>query len=181
MPSSYHGFIVDVVNEVMWSNPKRVLDIGVGFGKWGHLFREYCDVFKGRILKKDWETIIDGVEPYKPNITNSSKFLYNKIYNKTIEKCIDKLKHYDVIYMGDVLEHLTKEDGLIVLSKLKKLSKKLILCVPLGDKWVQGHLSEDDFEVHKAVWEATEFSDATKSKILTPANKPIGLFIYENV
>jgi len=45
MPSSYHGFLVNILNELLWLKPSTVLDVGIGFGKMGMLFREYCDVF----------------------------------------------------------------------------------------------------------------------------------------
>ena len=60
MPSSLPDFIPTIIKTVMSRNPKSVLDIGVGFGKWGYLFREYLDVYHGRVFKEDWLVNIEG-------------------------------------------------------------------------------------------------------------------------
>ncbi len=44
MPSSRPNTIPTVIHLVRQLKPKSILDVGVGFGKWGHLFREYTDI-----------------------------------------------------------------------------------------------------------------------------------------
>ena len=44
MPSSRPNTIPTVIHLVRQIKPKSILDVGVGFGKWGHLFREYTDI-----------------------------------------------------------------------------------------------------------------------------------------
>lgn len=41
MPSSFHEALSIVVPFVIDLAPVRILDVGVGFGKYGFLFREY--------------------------------------------------------------------------------------------------------------------------------------------
>ena len=56
MPTSHHTYISDVITWVRKLQPKTVLDVGVGFGKWGHLFREYLDVMHGRFVSSAVDT-----------------------------------------------------------------------------------------------------------------------------
>jgi hypothetical protein len=38
--------------------------------------------------------------------------------------------HYDIIIMGDILEHLSREDARTILTRLKDKCKELIVVVP---------------------------------------------------
>jgi len=162
MPSSYYGFLDEVVRVFMGVSPKTVLDIGVGFGKWGHLFREYGDIFVGRFEKDDWITQIDGVEIFEHyiNAHEHQKYIYDNIYIGNIFDIIDTLPEYEFIYAGDVIEHLHREDALIVLDKLKnKASKYLVVCIPLGDssQWSQGEVYGNVHESHLSFWTPEDF------------------------
>ena len=64
MPSSFHFHLGKMVDWVVKIQPKSVLDIGVGHGKWGFLAREYTDIFYNRYDRATWETRIEGVEAF---------------------------------------------------------------------------------------------------------------------
>ena len=53
MPTSFHHHISKMVDWVVRLQPRSILDIGVGFGKWGFLCREYLDIFQGRYARDD--------------------------------------------------------------------------------------------------------------------------------
>jgi len=53
------SYNIDLVKKL---NPKSILDIGVGFGRWGILFREFLEVWGSNNYSGDWERVIDGVE-----------------------------------------------------------------------------------------------------------------------
>lgn len=48
MPHSNHLPLTQMLDHVVRIKPKRVLDIGIGYGKWGFLIREALDFMKGR-------------------------------------------------------------------------------------------------------------------------------------
>ena len=67
MPSSRPNTIPTVVHLLRQLKPQSILDVGVGFGKWGHLFREYTDIIEAehdpaRYQRKNWRIRIDGIE-----------------------------------------------------------------------------------------------------------------------
>ena len=46
MPSSHYFQLNEIVDLIALTNPVKVLDIGVGFGKYGFLAREYLELWK---------------------------------------------------------------------------------------------------------------------------------------
>lgn len=91
----------------------RILDIGAGAGTYAHL------------LAPDYK--MDGVEIFEPYITQYNlRALYNNIYSVDIRDF--NLSNYDYFIMGDVLEHLSYEDSVKLLNRIK--DKKYMVAVP---------------------------------------------------
>jgi SAM-dependent methyltransferase len=179
MPSSYHGHITDVIGLYLQAKPKTVLDVGVGFGKWGTLFREYGDVFRGRLNPTEWQTKIEGVEIFPEYKNPNYDFSYNKVHFMDIKDFVkNNTDQYDFIYAEDVIEHLEKKEALEVIHKLKEKSKQFVLSIPLTDKWPQGEVFGNVHETHLSVWEEANFEGIFNNKKIytNPAGKLIGLF-----
>lgn len=185
MPSSFHGVISPVLTEYLNSKANSVLDVGVGFGKWGMLFREYGDVFKGRYYPKDWTVHITGVEPFKDYHNPLYDFAYNKVEYLPIEDYLEKnpKAKFDFIYAGDVIEHLPKKKAQSIIEELKRRTKKqLVITIPLGDRWPQGEVFGNSRESHQSTWNTSDFNTASKKQELTnPAGKPIGIFTWVKI
>jgi len=177
MPSSYHAFINEVLDLYLEKNNKTVLDIGIGFGKWGHLFREYGDVFQGRLTPREWVTEIHGVEIFEKYITQLHRYVYDVIMVGSIAKIAGALPDYDFVFAGDVIEHMEKDVALYVLEQLKRKCRRVVISIPLGLEWNQGEVFGNEAERHLSVWNERDFED-WKIKIIkvNPKNKPIGLF-----
>lgn len=136
MPTSSYAQIPIVIYELLTRKPipSRVLDVGVGFGKWGFLVREYCDIYARRCQPNEtgkWMTI-DGVEADQSYHLPHHDLLYNKVWWKPIQVAIDEIPTYDAIIMSDVLEHLNEETGLDILAKLRDKTGLLIVTTPDG-------------------------------------------------
>ena len=84
MPGSNYHQLDAVVGVMVKLKPRRVFDVGVGFGKYGVLAREYLDLWEGEEKGKDayrnFETIVDGIEVYKEYLTPLHDFVYNHVY-----------------------------------------------------------------------------------------------------
>lgn len=115
----------------------KVLDVGCSSGSFG------------AYLIDKRECKVDGIELFEEDFKLSSKKL-KKVWNLNVES--DSLEgvdsDYDVIYMGDVIEHLV--DPANALSKLKKLLNKngfLVFSVPnMANIMVRLHLLNGDFD-----------------------------------
>lgn len=179
MPSSYYGFLVDVLDELLDVRPRSVLDVGVGFGKMGMLFREYCDVFcAAGYGPKHWKTQIDGIEIHEPYILEHQRAIYDTILIGNALDLLPTLPRYDFIYAGDVLEHVDRRAGWELLRWLRKKAGRLVLAVPLGPRWEQGETFGNPHEAHLAMWTPDDFADATRSRLAEFRGKPLGLFVF---
>src|SRR4051794_2264798 len=113
MPSSRPNTIPAVVHLIRQLRPQSILDVGIGFGKWGHLFREYTDIQEAendpaRYQRQNWQVRIDGIEGFSNYITDMHRYLYNEIHIGNASELMPNLPSYDVVFMGDIIEHLEK-------------------------------------------------------------------------
>src|ERR1043166_5420096 len=109
MPSSRPNIIPTVVHLLRQLKPRSILDVGVGFGKWGHLFREYTDILESerdptRYERANWKVQIDGIEGFAAYITEMHRYIYNEIHIGNAVDLLPKLGCYDLIFMGDIIE-----------------------------------------------------------------------------
>src|SRR5262245_47014859 len=121
MPSSRPNTIPTVIHLLRQLKPQSILDVGVGFGKWGHLFREYTDILEAehepaRYRRKNWRVRIDGIEGHAAYLTPMHRFLYNRIHVGDAAHLLPKLSSYDLIFLGDVIEHFDKATGQVLLE-----------------------------------------------------------------
>lgn len=127
-------FLDWVLNNV--DRSERILDVGFGGGVYG------------KILKAFYYEHIDGVDVWGENINEMGlNFIYDNIF---IENVLNfEFDHYDLIIMGDVLEHISLKDSKALLNRFIDEDKvsKLFIQVPYmyenHEEW-QGN----PYEVH---------------------------------
>lgn len=136
-----------------------MLDIGVGNGKIGFIARDVLDVMLGeRYHKRDWRIKIDGIEIFEDYIQDHQKAIYDRIYVGNAFDVIDELGTYDLIVMGDVLEHFEKNIAWQFIDKcISHAEKHIIICIPLSEKWKQPEIYGNPYEQHRSFWQAEEF------------------------
>src|SRR5687767_4514446 len=76
VPTSHFHQINEIVELIKRTAPDSLLDVGVGFGKFGLLAREYLDVWNERLDKKDWKARIEGVEVFPQYLTPVHHHVY---------------------------------------------------------------------------------------------------------
>ena len=172
MPSSRPNAVPVVVHLIKQLKPASILDVGVGFGKWGHLFREYTDIVASqdeptRYHRPGWKVRIDGIEGYSSYITDMHRYLYNEIFVGDVRELVKESGNYDIVFLGDIIEHLTKEDGIALLHELiKKANKAVILSTPKYDTG-QEALCENELERHLSLWSMQDFLSFPNSYVAT--------------
>jgi hypothetical protein len=132
--------------------PKSVLDIGVGFGKWGFLCREYGDIWFNRYEKSEWTVRIDGCEAFPNYKTPIYDYIYDNIYYGDVSETLDTLPSYDLAILGDVIEHFDKETGLRLLKKLSQKCNYVLMSSPTSFFGQNSDLDQNPFEEHKCLW-----------------------------
>jgi hypothetical protein len=172
MPSSRPNTIPTVIHLVRQLKPNSILDVGVGFGKWGHLFREYTDINEAendpaRYQRKKWRVRIDGIEGYAAYLTPMHRYLYNHIHVGNAAMLLNKLPRYDLIFLGDVIEHLEKAAGLRLLREaFKKANKAVIVTTPKFETG-QADLCGNELERHRSLWSADDFGHFHRATVKT--------------
>lgn len=127
-------------------NSRKVLDVGAGDGKWGKLL-------------KDLVPIVLALEVWEPYIM---KYKLDVNYDEVIQGNVsyfNKFEEFDVIILGDVLEHLEKNDALALVSKLKSVKARVFLTIPISDCPQDGKKLGNPYESHLYQWTNQELKE----------------------
>jgi SAM-dependent methyltransferase len=179
MPSSHYFQLNEIVDLISLTDPGKLLDIGVGFGKYGFLAREYLELWKDGGDYQKWERQIDGIEAFEPYLTPVHKFIYNNVFLGNAIEILPGLKDkYDLILMVDVFEHFTFQDGLKLLGECRKKGKNILISVPIAMS-AQEAVYGNEFETHKYGWKKKDFKDIP-DKFYLNNSKSIICFIGED-
>lgn len=109
----------------------KILDIGAGGGT-------YFD------LLQDLNYTMDAIEVYEPAV-NIIINKYRSIFFMDLRE-FEFVEDYDLVIMGDVLEHLSVEDAQKVLNYILQHTKYLIVGVPFN--FYQGPEDDNPLEEH---------------------------------
>ena len=149
-------------------DPSSILDVGVGFGRWGILFREFLEIWDGGRYNGNWQRVIDGIEIYPGYIKDYHRYFYDEIFIENAIEHIEKTeKHYDLINFGDVIEHFTKDEGSRMLELALRKGRYVLVNIPIGKHWQQEGTQENPFEEHKSIWYNNDFTKFKYHRIKT--------------
>ena len=153
MPSSNPDQISRIMGIILRDKPGSVLDIGIGFGKYGFLCREYLELWDGREVYHEWKRRIDGIEVFKDYITPLQDMIYDRIY---VGNALDVLPNltftYDLILLIDVLEHFIEDEGYRLLHECRSKGRKILVSTPKNIR-TQGAAFGNDHETHRFQWQ----------------------------
>lgn len=182
MPSSRASTIPYVIYAIKQLQPKSILDVGVGFGKWGYLFREYTDIINsernpGRYAKTGWKVRIEGIEAYRGYLHKAHNYIYDKIHIGDAKEIMSNLGKFDVIFFGDILEHFPLDVGKRLLkTAINQCNKCVMLTTPKYDTR-QADLCNNPLEKHRSVWGPKDFCALGKC-LVTLADKATYVVAY---
>lgn len=165
MPVSVWLGLEYTLEAIVSRRPQAVLDVGLGFGLWGHLLRQYLDVWEGNIQREQWQIRIDGVEIEAARIQPHSHYLYSNTYVGDARQVVPQQAAqvtYDVILFGDVLEHLPKPDSMVLLKQAIWLAAStVVIRIPLGLGWREEGRTPPDH--HRSKWWVEDFAAFSSS------------------
>lgn len=156
LPTSDMRSAAAVMAAVLKIKPQSVLDLGIGFGKYGVLMREWTDGVAGRVACKTWQTSIIGVEAHEP-YRNPAWDLYDRV---GIEDFTDirhwfRYTRFDLVLLIDSLEHVSKTIGDELLMYLIEHNRHVIVATPNGYR-PQTDVNGNEFERHRSGWTVTD-------------------------
>ena len=117
-------------------NPSTVLDIGAGQGVYLNLIRES---FGDKVS-------VNAVEVWQPYI---DQFDLENRYNTLFAMDVRDLNNfnYDLVILGDVLEHMPEQDAINLWDKISKQAKYAIISIPIIH-YHQDAINGNPYEVH---------------------------------
>jgi SAM-dependent methyltransferase len=151
-----------VLSIIQQLEPRSVLDVGIGFGKWGHLFREYLDIVPSerdpdRYNRPNWQVTIDGIEGFPRYITPAHRYFYNELFLGDMRHTLPTLGKYDVVFIGDAIEHIEKEEGILFLRDCLRHSNKALIVTTPAEWVVQDAVCDNPLEIHRSFWTRADF------------------------
>lgn len=143
--------------------PKTALDIGCGQGTYAKMFP-----------KLQWT----GVEIWEPYVEKYSlKDLYPSLHIADVRE-LDTDEHFDVCFLGDVLEHMTKEEAQALVEKAKRWADTVVISIPLGH-YPQGEYEGNPYEAHVTDnWTDVDVRQAFGEPTWSDIDQEIGVYIY---
>ena len=172
MPSADPSNISEIIAIVTDLKPMCILDVGIGNGKYGFLFRDYLDGhWAGNAFhdKSTWKVKIIGIEAFPKYVTPVQRYVYDMIWEGDAFEILAKASAqncFDLVFLGDVLEHFDKNQGksLLRIIKTKWLTAHghILISTPnfktmINDK--RRAIFGNEYEIHKCQWYAQEFRE----------------------
>jgi hypothetical protein len=155
------------------SDDHMILDIGFGRGELAQILRN--SDFTGLIQ-------IDGIEGYRKTCLNPRlSDLFDNVWCGLAQEIpADTIVEYDYVFLMDVIEHLTPEEGknllTFILTNMAE-DAKLVVSTPL---WFfpQGHVEPGDLEVHKCFYPIMSFMEMYPERYNINPVDLVGMFVF---
>lgn len=132
-------------SKIVELNPSTVLDVGAGQGVYLNLIRESLGQ----------SVIVNAVEVWQPYIDQFNLVnRYDKLFNMDVRD-MDNFG-YDLVILGDILEHMSKEDAIALWDRIASQAKYAIISIPIIH-YHQDAINNNPYEVHvKEDWTTKE-------------------------
>ncbi|MCK4341966.1 MAG: hypothetical protein KAY37_09615 [Phycisphaerae bacterium] len=171
-------FCVDALLKIA---PRNVLDVGVGFGRWGMIVREFCEVWLPATGRQNGRVHIEGIEAVAECITAHHKEFYDELHVAEAADVFDDLTGpWDLTIFGHVLEHMPRDVALKLLRAAVERSQYVLVNVTLGAVYPQPESPANPYERRESNWESADFSAfpvVRKAWFSDHAGRPLATFI----
>ena len=171
-----HAVVSDIAKNIAHS-PLNVLDVGAGSGGYYEKFAAVLDPSRCR-----WYAI-EAWKPYVDRYQLERK--YYRVFNVDVRQYIRCLgfqtypQKIDICFLGDVVEHMSKQDAMLVIQELFRVCKTIIISLPIVP-WPQGEYEGNPFEVHvKDDWSHEEALSSFPHIKAWAVDNEIGVYVLE--
>ena len=153
MPTSPWTNIAPILEIILdlQPRPSRVLDIGIGYGKFGFLCREYLAYWNSP--EEPRPILVDGVEAFPQYVGPLQREIYNQIFTGDAREILPRLAEnsYDLVLLIDVLEHFERNVAAKIARECQRVGRVAIISTPT-QFWPQEDSWDNPYERHKSLW-----------------------------
>jgi SAM-dependent methyltransferase len=140
----YVGTLFDLLQ------PARVLDIGPGRGK-------YSAIAKAKAKEHGFACHLTAVEIDAAYV---EEFKLRDLYDEVIvDDAVNLIKEprrrFDLVIIGDCIEHMRKSDGIDLINFL--IYRSAYICIICPEAWLQDDLDGHTAEAHISIWGVEDF------------------------
>jgi cyclopropane fatty-acyl-phospholipid synthase-like methyltransferase len=149
-----------------------IVDIGAGSGTYARMFR------KTGLFRSATMIAVEAWEPYIQEYSLTTR--YHKVINSDVRKVdFSEIAPFDLVIMGDVLEHITKEEAVDLVKKLSKFTRYAIISIPIIH-YPQDEYEGNPYEVHvKDDWSHNEVLESFSNFEKTFKGERIGCYLLK--
>ena len=142
----YDAAIAEMIRRV---RPDTFLDIGAGLGKYGKMVETVWPIAHRTGLEAFHDLAVEAAVHYDAFFPVDVSYLME----------YQVRKRWDLVIMGDCLEHFTKSQGIDLLDFLVYRSKWIVLSYPLG--YLQDVVEGNPYELHQSIWSPRDLDNYT--------------------
>lgn len=150
VPFSYHW----IFRKAMGKDFISVLDLGCGDGS-----------FISNVLKGERKKVV-GVDIHKESLEKAKKLkFYKELIRANVLKLPSRLRRrkFDVVISSQVLEHLSKKEGVKFLNEMERLAKKrIVVSTPSGFieyTPIEKKEENNPYQRHRSGWKISELKN----------------------
>ncbi len=100
-----------------------------------------------------------GIDMFSPSLKASRlKKIHNKYYKMNALDIAKKFRNnsFDCVIASDLIEHLSKKDGIKLIKAMKKIARKRVIILTPNGFMPQDEYDNNIFQIHKSGWRANE-------------------------
>ncbi len=127
-------------------NLHSALDLGAGRGVVGAMLQTYREPAK-----------LDAIEIHEPYAQFASRFYTSMTIGNAVEKIAAlPAQSYDIVTCFEMIEHLSKDQGLVLLKEMERVGKFVFVSTP-STFFPQPEYDNNVHQVHLSLWTARDF------------------------
>ncbi|MFL5296279.1 MAG: class I SAM-dependent methyltransferase [Phenylobacterium sp.] len=152
MPTSAMVFDQHIAALIARMQPASVLDIGPGAGKYGMIVK----ALREHGIKIDSLAAVEIDESYIEQFKLNDIYDVVQLGDASMLPDVGPDAEWDLVILGDVLEHFRKSRGVDLIDYLFYRTKYIVLVVPID--YIQGAWEGHHAEAHISTWYPADFA-----------------------